>query len=124
MHITANSRFGRLGGRPQSAWRPFISILVAAAVLFSSLHHLLCSTDTEVFGSASSIVLASNDQAPPVQGRAGLPADCHCICHSTAEVRIDLASVPVEFADATYGMRKEPLPPAAAELRPFKPPRA
>ena len=93
-------------------------------VLFSSVHHLLCATDDEIPGAVASIVLTASGNTAPVRDGALLPGDCHCICHSTAEARIVLAAAPVEFASAAYGTLIERSPPAAAELPPFKPPRA
>jgi hypothetical protein len=121
---TANSNLRRHGGRGRSAWRSIVSILVAAMVLFSSAHHLLCATDDEIPGAAASIVLSGNDQAAPVHDSAVLPGDCHCVCHSTAEAKIVLAAAPVEFASTAYGTHTEHSPPPAAEMQPFKPPRA
>jgi hypothetical protein len=106
-------------------WRRVISILLAVAVLLSSLHHLICVTDDEAPVPASAVAFSSTDQSlPPVNTDRCLPMHCHCACHGTAQTWTEVVSGPVEFGDATFGLREHHLPRMLAALPPFKPPRA
>jgi hypothetical protein len=107
-----------------TSWRAVLSALLAIAILLSSFHHLSCLGDDEVSGPGSSISVALETSAPPVNGDPCLPGHCHCVCHVSVQALTDSVSNPVDFGNLAYGLRADRLPRALATLPPFKPPRA
>jgi hypothetical protein len=105
-------------------WRGVVSLLIAFAVLLSSLQHLSCLTEDGVplSGATASIVGQSG-----LQSGGSEPAvltHCHCICHVSARTLAGLVSIPIEFAHPTYALGEDHMPHALAAALPFKPPRA
>jgi hypothetical protein len=102
----------------------FLSIILAIALLVSSLHHLSCLDEGGTSGPISSIAFGIEKSAPPADGDQYLPGHCHCVCHVSAQAWTKLVSSPVEFADMAYGVCEDHLPRPLAGHPPFKPPRA
>jgi len=101
-----------------------LSVILAIALLISSLHHLSCFDEGGGSAPLSSIVVGVQKSAPLTDGDGGLLGHCHCVCHVFAQSWSQPLSSPVEFADMAYGVREDHLPPAIAGHPPFKPPRA
>src|SRR5882757_4264713 len=96
----------------QNPWRAILSGILALAVLLSSLQHLSCLGEDEAFGPASSVSVAIEKAAPPVNGDRCLPGHCHCVCHVSVQAWTDLVSSPIDFRDSTYGLRTDHFPHA------------
>ena len=106
------------------SWRAILSGLLAIAVLLASLYHLSCLGEDESVGLASSVSVAIEKVAPPINGDQCLPRHCHCVCHVSFQAWTDLVSSPVDFRDHAYALRTDHLPRALAAFLPFEPPRA
>jgi hypothetical protein len=105
-------------------WPALVSIIVAVALMVSSLHHLSCVDNDATGGSVASLSLGLDKSAPPSDADRCLPGHCHCVCHGSAQASGQVVSSLTPLADAKVGMREDRLPPADAGDLPFKPPRA
>ena len=105
-------------------WAALVSIILAIALMVSSLHHLSCVDDDATGGSVASLSLGLDKSAPPSDADRCLPGHCHCVCHGSAQASGQGVASLATLADAKVGMREDRLPPADAGNLPFKPPRA
>jgi len=99
-------------------------MILAVALMVSSLHHLSCVEDDGASGSTASIMVGMDKSAPPSDADRCLPGHCHCVCHGSAQSSAHIVSSLMPLAGAKVGMRADRLPPADAGNPPFEPPRA
>ena len=105
------------------AARSLLSILLMAAVLAASLHHLSCLADDVTGGTTLTFVTSTDSEVPPISGEPCMPGHCHCVCHVT-QPTLPTSSFLVVFTESAYNsLRNDPSPSHRANL-PFKPPRA
>jgi len=101
-----------------------LSVILAIALLISSLNHLSCFDEGGSSAALSSIAVGIQKSAPPTDGDRGTPGHCHCVCHIFPQAWAKPVSSRVEFAEMAYDVREDHLPRALAGHPPFKPPRA
>jgi hypothetical protein len=105
-------------------WPALVSMILAAALMVSSLHHLFCIDDGATGGSVASIAVGIDQPTPSSDADRCLPGHCHCVCHGSAQASSQVVASLSPSADAKVGMREDHLPPTAAGSPPFEPPRA
>jgi hypothetical protein len=108
----------------RSLLRRVASILVVAAVLLSSFHHIACAGDGLLPPSDAALAFSGDGGASQPDGPVGLPMHCHCPCHVTGQTPIAAATGATDMRASAYAAFAENILPALAGLPPFKPPRA
>ena len=99
-------------------------MILAVALMVSSLHHLSCVDEEGPSGSVASVVVGMDKSTPPSDADQCLPGHCHCVCHGSAQASFRSIATLAPLAGVRIGMREDRLPPADAGTPPFKPPRA
>jgi hypothetical protein len=117
-HENIDSTFGRI------LLRRIASLLVVAAVLLSSLHHIACADDGLLSPSGPTLAFSVDGGASQPDGPIGLPMHCHCPCHVTGQSLSTPATEHADMCASAYAAFAENVLPALAGLPPFKPPRA
>src|SRR5262245_46573619 len=102
-------------------WPAVLSLILAVALMVSSLHHLSCIDDDGAGGSVAAVSIGMDKSAPPSGTDQCLPGHCHCVCHGSAQTSARLISTLALLVGDRIGMREDRLPPADMGSPPFKP---
>jgi hypothetical protein len=103
--------------------RAAVAVLVAAAVMVSSLHHLSCADDEGTAGAVAAIGQTLDKAAPAGGCDHGLQADCHCVCHGAFQAFAAPSAAPADVVASAYRPRTDAPLRILAYRAPFEPPR-